>query len=95
MRLLHRRVSAGDTIQFGQVHQKDTEKQGTNLDVRMIHSGSENEYVVIREDVERDEPDFEPPEGSHFLGMDRNSHKTNLTHLFFAVPLEQYGGGSE
>jgi len=95
VKLLHRRVSAGDTIRFGTVHETDTEKSGSNLDVRMIHSGNESEYVVIREDVERDEPEFEPPNGSHFLGMDRNDHKVNLTHLFFAVPLEQYGGGSE
>jgi hypothetical protein len=95
MKLLHRRVSAGDTIQFGTVHEKSAEKNGSNVDIRLIHSGEESEYVVIRENVDRDDPEFEPPNGSHFLGLTRNSNMVNRSHIFFAVPLEQYGGGSE
>jgi beta-galactosidase beta subunit len=92
MRLLLRRVKQGDTIRFGEVHEKTVEKNGQNLDLRMIHSGEESEYVVVREDVEKQNPEFDAPERSQFLGMNRNSHKVNLTHLYFAVPIEQYGG---
>ena len=92
MRLLHRRITQGDTLSFGEVHEKSAEKNGSNLDIRLIHSGEESEYVVVREDVEKQNPEFKPPECSQFLGMSRNSNMVNLTHLYFGVPLEQYGG---
>ena len=83
----------GDTIKFGNIKEKHFEKRGRYLDTRLICTGEPTEYVVLVKNIEGSHTEFELPDDCVFLCMRTNNNVGDTTHLFYAVPVSQYGGG--
>jgi len=94
MRVTDTRVSNGDVVSLGEVHDAHTEMpQGGGLRVIVAHSGESTEYVVLRLDAS-DGTDVNVPQHATVLSVESGRGLIDAS-VWVLVPRDAYGGGSE
>jgi hypothetical protein len=90
MKCLNKRLSAGDTVEVGEIEASNVEYSNGALTFQAVHTGETDEYVVLESHF--DDGDVIETQGT-VLAVVNNDNAMGVSHpiAYMMVPLSEYG----
>ncbi|MFC4407314.1 hypothetical protein [Haloarchaeobius iranensis] len=89
MKCINRHVSAGDTVEVGEIEGANLEQQNGNLVFQAVYSGDPSEHVVLK--TRFDHGDDIQTRGEVLTVVSGSGYGNPVCYML--VPMDEYGGG--